>query len=212
MRKALVIFALLIIVIGVVVSFSKEEHYVEELVVDKWDVTPSVLNPIGEPENATYIAFRDRAEINARNLKFDFNVSALELNINTSSPVSVKVGTISYTSIGYETVDWELINLVFEDYKKQFNDRIEVDGTKADFLEIKNNGTIPVSISGYIKTMGRTLRTVYPYSNFGTLIVLVGVALLIYGFAAKPSRKRRIKDRKGAFDQSKTQFKHIKYR
>lgn len=80
---------------------------------------------------------------------------------------------------------------MFNDLSKFFNNRIPVKDTKADFLEIRKEWNAPVHITGNVKVFGETVKTKYPYLSVGTLVVLTGLAILVYGTAAK--LKRRIK-------------------
>jgi hypothetical protein len=62
--------------------------------------------------------------------------------------------------------------------------------TDANFLEIKNQGTNIVDISGDIKKIGNIRQTSYPYLIIGTLAAVFGLILLIYGVSAKPKKRR----------------------
>jgi len=160
-------------------TFSMQESRSEETVLDEWDpLTPSTLYP----GNVTGWAFMALTQ----------NGTFLELNISASGDVRVRIGVFLTADEVTGEIVWE--NLVFDHVGTRFTQRVAITGTDADFLEIKNEGAAPVNISGNIKKIGNTYRTYYPHASLGTLTVLAGLSLLLYGVFAKP-RKRRLRKR-----------------
>lgn len=169
MRKAIVIVALILLLTGIVLAVSIQESHAEESILDRWDpITPSKLYPT----NVTGWAF----------MLTSSDGTSLELNIVASDVVRVIVGILTPV----ET--WE--KLVFNDTGTRFTQRITIAETDANFLEIKNEGTNIVNISGDIKKIGNIRQTSYPYLGLGTLAAVFGLILLIYGVSAKPKKRR----------------------
>jgi len=172
--RSLVILALMFLTAGVILSFGVWQSRFEETVLDAWDpITPSVLYP----GNVTGWAF----------MALTKNGTFLELNITASDNVRVRIGNISFNEITGEQI-WT--NIIFDHNDKLFNQKVAINGTGADFLEIKNEGRNAVKISGNIKKLGNVNRTYYPYISLGTLIFLGGICALFIGFTAKPKKRR----------------------
>lgn len=175
MRKAIVIVALILLLAGIVSAVSIQESHTEEGILDRWDpITPSKLYPANE----TGWAFMRTSKSNG---------TFLELNITASDVVRVRIGFI-FAGIGGEET-WT--KLVFNVTGTRFTQKVEIIGTGADFLGIKNewqNKTI--SLSGDIKKIGNIRQTSYPYLGLGTLAAVFGLILLIYGVSAKPKKRR----------------------
>lgn len=174
---------MLLLVGGVVLAFIQESR-IEEEIIDKWTVTPSTLNPQSQRDRVTGWAFMAGKEGG------DF----LELNVTASGDVRVRIGTV----IGFNETTYETFYetpLLFNETGTRFTQRVRIYGTNANHLEIKNEGTQTINISGNIKKIGNVSKTFYPYSGLGTLAALLGAALLIYGTAAG-RRKRHTKKRR----------------
>ncbi len=212
MKKAVVFAALLILVLGVVLAVAIQETRVGEDVIDEWNpISPSVLYPYRNDTenkfNSTGCAFIDRAVANTRANDFKSLLESknilelfLELNVSASGSVRVRVGTLTFADSTYnpyyydpKSVKADLVNVIFDESGAYINDRVRIDVNEtranADFLEIKNEGTRPVEISGNIKLIGKMPKPFYPYLGLGTLICLSGFFLMAYGFWAKPKRK-----------------------
>lgn len=212
MKKAVVFVALLVLVLGVVLAVAVQETRIGEEVIDEWNpITPPVLyhyrNDTEDKFNATGCAFIDRAVANTRasDLKSLLESKSilelfLELNISASGSVRVRVGTLTFSDSTYnpyyydpKSVKTDLVNVIFDESGAYINDRVKIDvnetRAKADFLEIKNEGTKPVEISGNIKLIGKMPKPFHPYLGLGTLIGLSGFFLMAYGFWAKPKRR-----------------------
>lgn len=173
MRRAIVIVALILLLTGIVLAVSIQESHTEEGVLDRWDpITPSELYPT----NATGWAFT---------LKISGG-TFLELNIVASDVVRVRIGILTAGVSGEGT--WE--KLVFDDTGTRFTQRITIAETDANFLEIKNEGTDIVNISGDIRKIGNIHQTSYPYLGLGTLAAVFGLILLVLGVSAKPEKRR----------------------
>lgn len=191
MRKIIVVAAIIVLIVGVSISFSRQEHRVGEVVADEWEVTPKTLKTLDEGNSSTYCAFIDRVRIKGEEYKH-LNITAVQLKISASHPVRVIIGKFMPNELTEITGEFDWGITVFNNSASLFNEKVQINGKDVDFLEIKNEGTTSVSISGSIKTIASVIQIVYPYSSFGTLIVLVGFTLLIYGLKAKP-RKRYVK-------------------
>jgi hypothetical protein len=174
-RKAIVVSALVFLMVGILLRFSILQSRCEEIVLDEWDpLTPSTLYP----GNVTGWAFMVLTQ----------DGTFLELNISASGDVRVRIGAPTFNEVTGE-LEWK--NLIFDHVGTRFTQRVAIAGTEADFLEIKNEGAVPVNISGNIKKIGNTYRTYYPHASLGALTVLVGLSLLLYGVFAKPGKKRK---------------------
>jgi hypothetical protein len=167
--------ALIFLTLGIVLAFSIQESLPEEITLDKWDpVTPSTLSP----QNETGWAYTELTK----------GGSFLKLNVTASDEVRLIIGEPSYSATEEET--WT--NVIFNQSGTSFTQEVAIAGTAASFLEIDNEGTTPVNLSGNVKKIGNTYQTVYPYSSLGTLVILVGSILLIYGIFTLP-KKRHLK-------------------
>jgi hypothetical protein len=167
--------ALILLALGIVLTFSIPESLPEEITLDKWDpVTPSTLSP----QNETGWAYTELTQ----------GGSFLNLNVTASDEVRLIIGDPSYdNATGEET--WT--NVIFNQVGTSFTQEVSIAGTAASFLEIDNEGTTPVNLSGNVKKIGNVYQTVYPYSSLGILVILVGSILLIYGILTLP-RKRHL--------------------
>jgi hypothetical protein len=171
--------ALTLLIVGILLTFSIHESRSEETALDEWDpLTPSTLYP----QNVTGWAFMALTQ----------NGTFLELNISASGDVRVRIGVFLTVDEVTGEVVWE--NLIFDHVGRLFTQRVPIAGTGADFLEIKNEGVAPVNISGNIKKIGNTYRTYYPHASLGTLTLLTGLSLLLYGLFTKP-KKRHLRKR-----------------
>jgi len=95
------------------------------------------------------------------------------------------VGFYGYNESGKPS--W--LRLILDHVDIYFTRRVQINESEINYLEIRNEGEFPVSISGNIRKIGYVNRTVYPYSGFGTMIILLGLVILIYRLALKPKRK-----------------------
>lgn len=195
----MVFAGLVVFLLGFLFIVIRETRIVED-VIDEWNpISPSVLYPYRNDTenkfNATYYAFIDRAVVSSGASDFKSLLEGknilelfLELNISASSSVRVRVGTLSIADSTYD-----LVNVIFNESGSYINDRVRIDVNGADananFLEIKNEGTKPVEISGNIKLLGKIPKPFYPYQSLGTLICLSGFSLMAYGFRAKSKRR-----------------------
>jgi hypothetical protein len=172
--------ALILLTLGIVLAYSHPESLPEQVTLDKWNpVTPATLTP----QNQTGW---DYAELTQGG-------SFLKLNVTASDNVTLMIGKLSYNNVtGGET--WN--NVIFNQVGTRFTQEVAINGTNASLLEIMNNGTTPVNISGNVTKIGNINQTVYPYSLFGTLVALAGFILLIYGTVTRPGPGRKHPKRK----------------
>lgn len=158
----------------VLATFSIQESYTKENTLNKWDLNkePLTLNP-QEPGPVWGLGMPER--------------SFFELNVSASGTVRVRIGTPIYIAYTGEIV---LTNLIFDQVGTGFTQKVEVDKSDTYQVEIKNEGTTPVNISGnvFAKKIETIYQTFYPYLSLGTLVVLVGLASLIYGVLTKPKK------------------------
>jgi hypothetical protein len=174
-RKAFIVIALVFLTMGSVLAFFIKESLPEEVTLDKWDpVTPSTLSP----QNETGWSYMSKTQ----------GGSFLKLNVTASDKVRLIVGNPSYDSVtGEET--WT--NFIFSQVGTHFTQEVAIAGTNASCLEIENEETTPVNISGNVIKTGNVNQTVYPYSLLGALIALAGFILLIYGIVTRPGPGRK---------------------
>lgn len=173
MRKAIVIVALILLLTGIVLAVSIQESHTEENILDRWDpIKPSKLYP----QNATGWAFMVKTP----------DGTFMELNVSASDVVRVTIGSIIADVSGEPTLE----KLIFNHTGTRFTQRITIAETDANFLEIKNEGTNIVNISGDIKKIESVRQTFYPYSILGTLAAVFGLIMLIYEVWAKPKKRR----------------------
>jgi hypothetical protein len=117
----------------------------------------------------------------------------LKLNVTASDNVALTIGELTYNNV---TGDRTWNNLVFNRVGTRFAQDVAINGTGASFLEIDNNGTTPVNISGNVTKIGTINHNVYPYSLLGTVVALAGFILLIYGIVTRPGPGRKYAKKK----------------
>jgi hypothetical protein len=167
----------MLLIVSLILLFGVWQFRHEETVLDAWDpITPSVLYP----GNITGWAF----------MALTKDGTFLELNITASDNVRVRIGNIAFNETTGEHV-WT--NLIFDHSGKLFSQKVAINETCADFLEIKNEGRNAVKISGNIKKLGNIYRIYYPYASLGTLTLLGGTSLLLIGFTVKPKERRSVR-------------------
>jgi uncharacterized membrane protein len=174
-RKECVIIGLILLTVGIVLAYSHPESLPEQVTLDKWDpVTPSTLSA----QNQTGWDFTALTQ----------GGNFLKLNVTASDNVALMIGELTYNNV---TGDQTWNNLIFNQVGMHFAQDVAINGTGASFLEIDNNGTTPVNISGDVIKIGTINHTVYPYSLLGTLVALAGFILLIYGIVTRPGPGRK---------------------
>ncbi len=166
---------MILLTLGIVLTYSHPESLPEQITLDKWDpLTPSTLSP----QNQTGWDYTELTQ----------GGTFLKLNVTASDNVTLMIGEPIYNNVtGEET--WA--NLIFNQIGTRFTQEVAIAGTRASFLEIMNNGTTPVTISGNVTKLGNINQTVYPYSLFGVLVALAGFILLIYGIVTRPGPGRK---------------------
>ncbi|MEM3703157.1 MAG: hypothetical protein QXX79_01855 [Candidatus Bathyarchaeia archaeon] len=180
MKKA-VVAALLLIMTWIILTYFIQEYHPEEVVIDKLDFATDFTKPYQlDPQRNTGWSFMVKT----------LNGTFLELNISASYEVRILIGALHHFDETGAKI-WDVV--IFNETGKNFTQKVGIAGTKANFLEIRNEGTTPVSISGDIKKIDIIRQPSYPYSGLGTLAGLLGWILLIYGILARPrTRKRRL--------------------
>ena len=162
---------LIFLVAGTVLAtFSIQESYTEE--IDKWNVGPSAIRPEDQGPSWT-LGMQDG--------------SFFELNISASDTVRVRIGTSTYNEVTGEAV---LKNLTFDQAGTRFTQKIAIGKSGTYQVQIKNEGKTPVNIWGNVFAKKTVYQTVYPYSSLATIVVLGGLASLIYGVLTKPKKRR----------------------
>jgi len=172
-RNAVVVMALILLTVGIVLAYSHPESLPEQITLDKWDpLTPSTLSS----QNETGWDFTELTQ----------GGSFLKLNVTASDNVTLIIGEPIYDNVtGEET--WT--NVIFNQVGTRFTQEVAIAGTAASLLEIDNEGTTPVNISGNITKIGNINQTIYPYSSLGFLVAVVGSILLIYGILTRSGKK-----------------------
>jgi uncharacterized membrane protein len=174
-RKACVIIGLILLTLGIVLAYSFAESSPEQITLDKWNpVTPTTLSA----QNQTGWDFTALTQ----------GGSFLKLNVTASDNVALMIGQLTYNNV---TGDQTWNNLIFNQVGTRFAQDVSINGTGASFLEIVNNATAPVNLSGNVTKIGTVNQTVYPYSLLGTLLALAGFILLIYGIVTRPGPGRK---------------------
>ena len=174
-RKACVIIGLILLTLGIVLAYSHPESLPEQITLDKWDpVTPSTLSP----QNETGWDYTELTQ----------GGTFLKLNVTASDNVTLIVGEPNINNVTGEEI-WN--NLIFNQVGTRFTQEVAIAGTSATCLEIENEGTTPVNLSGDVTKLGNVNHTVYPYSLLGTLLAVAGFILLIYGIVTRPGPGRK---------------------
>jgi hypothetical protein len=110
-----------------------------------------------------------------------------EFNLSASDAVRVKVGTPVYDELMLKIITKDPI---FNQVGTRFVQEIKIPKNGTYQVEIVNEGTAPVIISGFVYAKKLTRQTFYPYSSQGTILMLAGMASLIYGAFSKPKKRR----------------------
>ena len=170
------LIALTFLAVGIgLATFPAQNCYSEEIVLNKWELNKKTLtiNPqdpgpcwgLGIPEGSFF-----------------------ELNVSASDKVRIRIGIPVYVE---EEAKMILTDLIFNKVGVYFSQKVEVNKSGTYQVEIKNEGTNPVNVSGIIfaKRLMVFHQTVYPYSSLGYPLVFGGVILLIYGILNKPKKR-----------------------
>ena len=185
MNKAVVATSLLLLIIGVALAFCVQETKVREEVIQEKIIPPSPPEKLA-PGNTTGWAFGFEK----------FKGIRLELNISASAEVRVIIGKyIRYDNFAKQII-WDETKTIFNDTGTSFKEEIQIKGKDVDYLAIKNEGSVPVELYAHVKKIDYIYEQKYPYSGIGSLIALLGLALLTYGMIAKPKKKYYMKKRR----------------
>lgn len=128
-RKKIVTMGLVILISGTVLaSFSTQESYTEENILDEWDsLGPSTVGPDLGP--SWTLAMPEQ--------------SYFQLNVSASGVVRVRVGTPAYDE--YTGVP-SLTNLIFNQVGTRFTQNVSVATNSTYQVEVRNEETIPVDL------------------------------------------------------------------
>jgi len=189
----MVIAALLILIFGVICLLVNETRLEEELINElnlPSKLYPYTLGPDMPDGFACIFIEKARGENEVfRRLLDKGNISevVLEVFINASGNVSFKVGSSVFEITFFNKTD------------KFINERVKVPVNATSAVarssycwEVRNEWTDVVTIfTGYVRLKAEIPKNYHPYYGPGTLICLSGISLAIYGFLAKPAKKRR---------------------
>lgn len=214
MRKNAVVFALILILGGGIISFLINEKRFEEEKLYEWKPKENfTLDP--NKENATFHIFFFEIvhgmNIDFRKLFDRGEVPAwfLELNITASGgPVRVIVGRVLpepvYTGGPYYYYKQKWLKIFLNCSGTCIVERLTFNATNINvtnnivadarwlLLEISNEGVDPVRLSGDVMFKAEMPKVFYPFLGLGIFICLLGSSLMVYGILVKPkpSRKR----------------------
>lgn len=170
-KKQIVIAGMLLLIVGIPVAlYSTTEDITEENIREIWDIWPSTLTPPPNPQNRTFWGRLMRADW------------WFELNISSSHPIRVMVSVLH----GGET---RYMVPIFNEVGSSFTQEVQTDTLGTYQVDILNEGTIAVDISGNVTAKGPEItksQTEYPYAIQGALIALAGMITLLYGTLKKP--------------------------
>jgi len=173
MRRIFIIVALIFFLIGVILaSYSTQISHIEE--IEKWNIGFCTIRP------------QDPGCCWGREMS---NGTFFELNISASNTVRIKIGVPVYDEVENKIV---LKNIIFNRVGINFTQIVEIRESGTYQVEIKNEGTNAVNISGSVSAKKAIYRTVYPYLSLATPILFGSLISLTYGIFAK-TEKRNIK-------------------
>jgi hypothetical protein len=164
------IFLILGITLG---AFSIQESHTEENTLDEWDdIGPSTIEPQTGPSWTLGMQ----------------NGSFFELNVLASGWVRVRIGTPVYDELNQISF---LTNTIFDLVGTRFTQRVAVGEGGTYQVEIKNEWTTPVNISGrvFAKKIVTIWQTVYPYSLVGFANLWLGTLVMTIGVLTKPKKR-----------------------
>jgi hypothetical protein len=188
-KKTFVIMAMLFFMVGIVLAaFSIQESYVEENILDRWDGIGSSTQGWINPEDLGFSWTLEMQE-----------GSFFELNVSASDTVGVRIGTPTYDG---DTGEEVLTNPMFDHVGTCFTQKVAVGESGIYRMEIKNEGTTPVSIWGnvFAKKIVVIYQSVFPYLSVGTSVILGGLASLIYGALTKSKEKHSKRKTSASFE------------
>ena len=167
----MLVAGLVLLLVGIALAVvSREESYFEEEVEQTWSLNQT-LTPPPDSDNSTWW--------------FQFMTSGWYFQFDISSSADVTV-MLSYISQNPQTK-----TTLLEKTGTRFTNKF-VTGTSSYWIDIMNKGTSPVSITGKVDAVSRTetTRTVFPYTQVGVVVALIGAATAFYGDIAKPRRPK----------------------
>lgn len=177
-RKIIVITGLILLIAGIVLAVSEStvESRTEENVIETWDMWPHTLNPPSEPWNHTFWG-----RLMQQGWWFEFDVSA-------SHPVRITVSVVQHLP------DPWLVP-IFDQVGTRFTQSVTTGGTGTYQVDIINEGPYTVDLEGSVTAKREETRNqrLYPYAALGTVIALIGVAVLSAGIYTKSTSSKRKK-------------------
>ena len=177
--KTFSVIGVLLLGLGIFFAiFSVPETYVD-IDLPKWLETQPEIKP---QDTRTWALWMQAGD------KFKVNIKAL------GGEIRVVIGSIAVNEL-YQTY---IRNPIFDctNFSITWEGKIEKDDTYQ--VEVRNEGTSEVTVTGEVIAEHPRIRVVYPYTSAATPTLILGVALLIYGFIRKP-RKKRVKKVEGAY-------------
>jgi hypothetical protein len=190
MNKAVVAISLLPLIVGFALVICIQETNIKEGVIQEKIISPKPPEELS-PGNVTgwAFAFEEPKGIEV------INVTCLNLNISVVKGGEVRVTIGKYISYNYTTnqIIWDETKIIFDRIGKTFNETIPIEGEDVNYLAIKNEGSNPVEVYSHVKKIGYIRERKYPYLGLGTLTILSGGTMLVYGLATTPHSQKRLR-------------------
>ncbi|MEM3612815.1 MAG: hypothetical protein QXH40_05930, partial [Candidatus Bathyarchaeia archaeon] len=180
MNKTLVAVSLLPLVIGIALAFGIQETSIREGVIQEKFITPRPPQKLN-PGNVTGWAFGLEGPKGIR----------LMLNISAEAEVRVIIGKHVGYDEGTGQIIWDKTKTIFNSTGTKFEENIPIEGEDVNYLAIKNEGSNPVEVYTHIKKIDYIHERKYPYLGLGTLTILLGGTILVYGLATTPRIRKR---------------------
>ncbi|MGD8507077.1 MAG: hypothetical protein PVF15_10500 [Candidatus Bathyarchaeota archaeon] len=182
LKKIIVSIGLVLLAVGaVILVFPAQEPHFEISTAKTWDLQSKIL----EPQNGTfYGSLMDSDRL-------------FQLNISSSGPVKLTLSIVRHLGDPSKTPISP-----YPQTRSSFNEKVEIGSTGTYYIDIENENSFPVTLSGNVLVQEKeeNQQTIYPYVIPGFLLVLGGVGALIFGiFRGKPKklpRSRNVTKRK----------------
>jgi hypothetical protein len=171
--KVSIVIGVILLGLGIFFAlFSTLEPYTK---CDQWSPPKNIAPQATPPAWALWMQAGD---------KFKVNITA------SGGRIRVVIGPLAVNEL-YQTY---IRNPIFDctNFSITWEGKIEKDDTYQ--VEVRNEGTSEVTVTGEVVAEHPRIRVVYPYTSAATPTLILGVALLIYGFIRKP-RKKGVKKR-----------------
>jgi hypothetical protein len=172
-RKSVVIVGFFILIIGIVsAAFPTQKPHNEEQLLGSHSFGPLTIRP-EDPGPSWGLDMREG--------------TFFELDLSASDTIRVQIGTPTATSpSGYM-----LTNIIFDQAATNFFQNVTVASDSTYQVQITDGAATPVTVSGNVtaKSILTTYQTLYPYSSYGTLVALGGLASLTFGILSRPKKR-----------------------